>query len=28
VEWAHIEANPGDKRSNAEILERIGGGER
>jgi glutaredoxin-dependent peroxiredoxin len=26
VEWAHIEANPGDKRSNAEILERIGAG--
>jgi glutaredoxin-dependent peroxiredoxin len=26
VEWAHIEANPGDKRSNAEILERIGEG--
>ena len=26
VEWAHIEANPGDKRSNAEIFERIGAG--
>jgi glutaredoxin-dependent peroxiredoxin len=24
VEWAHVEANAGNKRSNAEILERIG----
>jgi glutaredoxin-dependent peroxiredoxin len=26
VEWAHIEANPGDKRGNEEIFERIGEG--
>ena len=24
VRWAHVEANPGQKRSNAEILEQIG----
>ena len=23
IEWAHVEANPGLKRTNAEILERI-----